>query len=91
MDEFEDAFAYALTPDQASSIEEIKADMRSEKVMDRLLCGDVGFGKTEVALRAVYLCVLAGKQAALMCPSTILCNQHFNTASERLLSSSPLP
>ncbi|MBQ8374798.1 MAG: transcription-repair coupling factor, partial [Clostridia bacterium] len=83
MDEFEDAFAYTLTPDQASSIEEIKADMRSEKVMDRLLCGDVGFGKTEVALRAVYLCVLAGKQAALMCPSTVLCNQHFNTACER--------
>ena len=51
--------------------------------MDRLLCGDVGFGKTEVAFRAVYLCVLGGKQAALMCPSTILCNQHFNTACER--------
>lgn len=83
MEEFEDAFAYALTPDQASSIEEIKADMTSGKVMDRLLCGDVGFGKTEVALRAVYLCALAGKQAALMCPSTILCNQHFNTALER--------
>ena len=86
MEEFEDAFAYALTPDQASSVEEIKADMVSEKVMDRLLCGDVGFGKTEVALRAVYLCVLAGKQAALMCPSTILCNQHFNTALERFSS-----
>ncbi len=83
MREFEDAFAYDLTPDQASSVEEIKADMCSEKVMDRLLCGDVGFGKTEVAFRAVYLCVLAGKQAALMCPSTILCNQHFNTACER--------
>jgi transcription-repair coupling factor (superfamily II helicase) len=51
--------------------------------MDRLICGDVGFGKTEVAFRAVYLCVLAGKQAALMCPSTILCSQHFNTACER--------
>ena len=83
MQEFEDAFGYELTPDQASSVEEIKADMSSEKVMDRLLCGDVGFGKTEVALRAVYLCVLSGKQAALMCPSTILCNQHFNTALER--------
>ena len=57
--------------------------MCSDKVMDRLLCGDVGFGKTEVAFRAVYLCVLGGKQAALMCPSTILCNQHFNTACER--------
>ena len=83
MAEFEDAFKYDLTPDQASSVEEIKADMVSDKVMDRLLCGDVGFGKTEVALRAVYLCVLAGKQAALMCPSTVLCNQHYQTASER--------
>ena len=83
MDEFEDAFAYELTPDQASSVAEIKTDMLSDKVMDRLLCGDVGFGKTEVALRAVYLCVLAGKQAAMMCPSTILCNQHYATACER--------
>ena len=83
MQEFEEAFPYELTPDQASSVEEIKADMCSDKVMDRLLCGDVGFGKTEVAFRAVYLCVLGGKQAALMCPSTILCNQHFNTACER--------
>ena len=83
MQEFEDAFFYTLTPDQASSIEEIKADMCSGKVMDRLLCGDVGFGKTEVAFRAVYLCVLAGKQAALMCPSTVLCRQHFQTALAR--------
>lgn len=83
MSEFEEAFKYRLTPDQASSVEEIKADMVSDKVMDRLLCGDVGFGKTEVALRAVYLCVLAGKQAALMCPSTVLCSQHYKTACER--------
>ena len=83
MREFEDAFVHDLTPDQASSVEEIKADMCSEKVMDRLLCGDVGFGKTEVAFRAVYLCALAGKQAALMCPSTVLCKQHFNTALAR--------
>ncbi len=83
MQEFEDAFEHELTPDQASSIEEIKADMCSEKVMDRLLCGDVGFGKTEVAFRAVYLCALAGKQAALMCPSTVLCRQHFQTAEAR--------
>ena len=83
MREFEDAFEYDLTPDQASSVEEIKADMSSNKVMDRLLCGDVGFGKTEVAFRAVYLCVLAGKQAALMCPSTVLSSQHFNTACAR--------
>lgn len=83
MREFEDAFPYELTLDQAASVAEIKADMCSEKVMDRLLCGDVGFGKTEVAFRAVYLCVLAGKQAALMCPSTVLCSQHFNTALAR--------
>ncbi len=83
MQEFEDAFQHELTPDQASSVQEIKADMCSRKVMDRLLCGDVGFGKTEVAFRAIYLCVLAGKQAALMCPSTVLCSQHFNTALAR--------
>ncbi|MBR2375074.1 MAG: transcription-repair coupling factor, partial [Clostridia bacterium] len=83
MREFEDAFEYELTPDQASSVQEIKADMCSEKVMDRLLCGDVGFGKTEVAFHAVYLCALAGKQAALMCPSTVLCSQHLNTAIKR--------
>ena len=83
MDEFESAFEYTLTPDQASSIEEIKKDMCSGKVMDRLLCGDVGFGKTEVAFRAMYLCILGGKQTALMCPSTILCKQHYNTAKAR--------
>jgi transcription-repair coupling factor (superfamily II helicase) len=84
MQEFEDAFEFELTPDQASSIQEIKEDMCSDKVMDRLLCGDVGFGKTEVAFRAIYLCVLAGKQAALMCPSNVLCSQHFRTATARL-------
>ena len=84
MDEFIAAFPYEDTPDQAESTEEILADMRSDKVMDRLLCGDVGFGKTEVALRAAYLCVLAGRQAALMCPSTVLSEQHFTTASSRM-------
>ena len=83
MQEFEDSFSYEETPDQLVSIEEIKRDMCSEKVMDRLLCGDVGYGKTEVALRAVYLAVLGGKQAAIMCPSTILSEQHYNTAVER--------
>ncbi len=83
MEEFENSFTYEETPDQLSCIEEIKADMCSEKVMDRLLCGDVGYGKTEVAFRAIYLCVLGGKQAALMCPSTILSEQHYNTACER--------
>lgn len=83
MEEFEGSFEYEETPDQLTSIEEIKADMCSHKVMDRLLCGDVGYGKTEVALRAVYLCVLGGKQAAIMCPSTVLSEQHYNTALER--------
>ncbi|MBQ9081255.1 MAG: DEAD/DEAH box helicase, partial [Clostridia bacterium] len=83
MEEFFAAFEYTETPDQAESVKEILSDMRSKKVMDRLLCGDVGFGKTEVALRAIYLCVLGGKQAALMCPSTILSEQHFNTALKR--------
>ncbi len=83
MEEFYAAFEYTETPDQLASIKEVVTDMCSKKVMDRLLCGDVGFGKTEVALRAVYLCVLGGKQAALMCPSTILSEQHFNTALKR--------
>ncbi len=83
MEEFEDAFPYDETPDQLASIQEIKEDMCSEKVMDRLLCGDVGYGKTEVALRAIYLCVLGGRQAALMCPSTVLSDQHFNVACQR--------
>ncbi|MGN0818029.1 MAG: transcription-repair coupling factor [Candidatus Coproplasma sp.] len=83
MEEFEDAFAYEETPDQLASIEEIKRDMCSDKVMDRLVCGDVGYGKTEVALRAIYLCVLGGKQAAFMCPSTILSEQHYRTACDR--------
>lgn len=84
MDEFIAAFPYEDTPDQAASTEEILADMRSSKVMDRLLCGDVGFGKTEVALRAAYLCILSGRQAVLMCPSTVLSEQHYKTARERM-------
>lgn len=83
MDEFAYSFPYTETPDQTASIKEIISDMTKGKLMDRLLCGDVGFGKTEVALRAIYLCVLAGKQAALMCPSTILSQQHYSTACER--------
>ena len=83
MQEFEDAFEYTPTLDQTASIEEVKGDMTSNKVMDRLLCGDVGFGKTEVAFRAIYLCVLGGKQAAMMCPSTVLCRQHFLSAKAR--------
>ncbi len=84
MEEFAAAFPYEETPDQLRSFEEIEADMCSGKVMDRLLCGDVGFGKTEVALRAAYLCVLAGRQVALLCPSTVLSEQHYRTACERM-------
>lgn len=83
MEEFENAFEFEETADQISSIQEIKQDMCSSKVMDRLLCGDVGYGKTEVAFRAAYLCILNGKQAALMCPNTILCRQHFENAVKR--------
>lgn len=83
MEEFENAFEFEETPDQLASAEEIKADMCSPKVMDRLLCGDVGYGKTEAAFRAAYLCILNGKQAALMCPNTILCQQHFENAVRR--------
>lgn len=84
MDEFEAAFPFEDTPDQRVSTDEILSDMRSPKVMDRLLCGDVGFGKTEVALRAAYLCILAGRQAAILCPSTVLSEQHLVTATERM-------
>ncbi len=84
MEEFAAAFPYEETPDQLQSLDEIQADMCSDKVMDRLLCGDVGFGKTEVALRAAYLCILAGRQAALLCPSVVLSEQHFRTAEERM-------
>ena len=87
MAEFEAAFEYEETPDQLSSVAEIKADMCSNKVMDRLLCGDVGYGKTEVAFRAAYLCILNGKQAALMCPNTVLCQQHYETAQNALPTS----
>ncbi len=82
--EFEDSFTYELTSDQERSTREIKEDMESEKVMDRLLCGDVGFGKTEVAFRAVFKCVMDGKQAAILVPTTVLANQHYETLTERL-------
>ena len=82
--EFEDAFEYEETPDQMRAIDEVKADMETPKPMDRLLCGDVGFGKTEVALRAAFKAVLDGRQVALLVPTTILAEQHFTTFSERL-------
>ncbi len=81
--EFEDAFPYTETDDQLRSVEEIKADMESPSAMDRLLCGDVGFGKTEVAARALFKCIADGKQAAVLVPTTILANQHYYTLKER--------
>lgn len=81
--EFEDNFPYPETDDQLRCIGEIKADMESPVPMDRLLCGDVGFGKTEVALRAVMKCVLDGKQAAILAPTTVLAQQHYQTAIGR--------
>ena len=79
----EESFPYEETPDQLTSIQEIKTDMESERVMDRLLCGDVGYGKTEVALRAAFKAVLSGKQVAMLVPTTILAQQHYNTIAAR--------
>jgi transcription-repair coupling factor (superfamily II helicase) len=81
--EFDDAFEFTETPDQAAAIRDVKRDMESEKPMDRLLCGDVGYGKTEVAMRAMFKCVLDGKQAAFLAPTTILADQHFRTLKRR--------
>ena len=81
--EFEDAFPYEETDDQLRCIEEIKEDMERPAAMDRLLCGDVGFGKTEVAARALFKCIADGKQAAVLVPTTILANQHYYTLKER--------
>ena len=84
--EFEDLFPYEETPDQLRSIREIKRDMEKVIPMDRLLCGDVGYGKTEVAARAVFKCVADGKQAAILVPTTLLANQHYYTFKERFES-----
>jgi len=84
--EFEDAFDYAETEDQLRAAEEIKADMERPVPMDRLLCGDVGYGKTEVALRAVMKCILDGRQAAILVPTTVLAQQHYATAMARFRS-----
>ncbi len=81
--EFEDKFPYPPTEDQITAVSEIKADMEKGKVMDRLLCGDVGYGKTEVALRAVFKTVLEGKQVAILAPTTILAEQHYKTVLKR--------
>ena len=81
--EMEEAFEYTETPDQMKAINDVKADMESDKPMDRLICGDVGFGKTEVAMRAIFKAVTSGKQVAVVVPTTILALQHFQTISER--------
>ncbi len=82
--ELEGAFPYEETPDQLTAVTDVKADMESAGVMDRLVFGDVGFGKTEVAMRAVFKAVQAGKQAAVLCPTTLLAQQHHQTFSERM-------
>lgn len=81
--QFEDAFIHEETPDQITCISEIKDDMQSVKVMDRLLCGDVGYGKTEVALRAVFKSAMSKMQSAILCPTTILAHQHYETMKKR--------
>ncbi len=82
--EFEDAFPYQETEDQLTAIEDTKNDMESSRIMDRLVCGDVGFGKTEVAIRAAFKAIQDGKQVAVLVPTTILAQQHYNTFSERM-------
>lgn len=81
--QFENDFAYELTPDQKKAVEDVKADMESDKPMDRLVCGDVGFGKTEIAIRAAFKAAVDNKQTAVLCPTTILAEQHFNTFTKR--------
>ncbi|HTN27076.1 MAG TPA: transcription-repair coupling factor, partial [Burkholderiales bacterium] len=83
LDAFADGFGFEETPDQAAAIEAVVRDMSTGKPMDRLICGDVGFGKTEVALRAAYVAVSGGRQVALLCPTTLLAEQHFQTFADR--------
>lgn len=84
--EFEELFPYEETDDQRRAIDEVKSDMESTKIMDRLICGDVGYGKTEIAIRAAFKAVQDGKQVAFLVPTTILAQQHYNTFVERLKS-----
>lgn len=86
--EMEDSFPYQATPDQLKATQDVKRDMEGDRPMDRLVCGDVGFGKTEVAIRAIFKAVTAGKQVALLAPTTILTQQHYHTLKERF---SPYP
>ncbi len=82
--EFEDSFLYEETPDQARAISEVKKDMEASTPMDRLVCGDVGFGKTEVAMRAAFKAAMSGHQVALLAPTTVLVSQHYETFRERM-------
>ncbi len=82
--QFESSFPYRETPDQLRAINQAKADMESKKPMDRLICGDVGFGKTEVAIRAAFKCVTGGRQAAILAPTTVLADQHWRTFRARM-------
>ncbi len=82
--EFESSFPFRETQDQLRAIAQTKADMESTRPMDRLICGDVGFGKTEVAIRAAFKCVTGGRQAAVLVPTTVLAEQHFRTFKERM-------
>src|SRR5205823_769941 len=82
--EFESAFLFEETPDQMRAIVQAKADMERPKPMDRLICGDVGYGKTEVAIRTAFKAVMGGRQVAVLVPTTILAQQHFNTFRERM-------
>ena len=84
LSEFEHSFIYKETPDQLTAIAATKADMESERPMDRLICGDVGFGKTEVAIRAAFKAVMGGKQVAVLAPTTVLAQQHYHTFRERM-------
>ena len=86
--ELEASFIYEDTPDQASASEAVKIDMQKPHPMDRLVCGDVGFGKTEVAIRAAFKAAVNGKQVAVLVPTTILAMQHFRTFAERLFAGS---
>ena len=81
--QFEETFVYEETPDQLKCVAEIKADMESDTIMDRLLCGDVGYGKTEVAIRAAFKAVMDSKQVAFLVPTTVLAAQHFETFKKR--------
>src|SRR5213079_1994189 len=83
LDEFEEKFPYTETADQREAIELVKGDMEAPKPMDRLICGDVGYGKTEIALRAAFKAVMEGKQVAVLVPTTLLAEQHYVTFSER--------